>query len=141
MSLAILVVDDSAVMRAMVRRTLVAGGVPVGRVVEAADGRAALDALAREPFDLAVVDLNMPVMDGEELIGRIREHPVTATLPIVVVSTESSETRVDMLRACGVAFVHKPFNPATLAAEILRLTGASDALAPVATDGGDDFDF
>jgi two-component system chemotaxis response regulator CheY len=142
MSLAILVVDDSAVMRAMIRRTLAAGGVPVGRIGEAADGRQALDAIAAEPWDLVVADLNMPVMNGEAMIEQIRAHPLTASLPVVVVSTESSETRIESLRRHQVAFVHKPFTPATLAAEILRLTGTTDGhLAPASADLGGDFDF
>lgn len=138
----VLVVDDSAVMRAMVRRTLLAGGLGAARVHEAPDGQAALDLLSTEPVDVVVTDLNMPTMGGEEMIARLREHPLTAALPVVVVSTERSQTRIAALRACGVAFLNKPFTPAALAAEILRLTGTTDAdLAAAAADHGDDFDF
>lgn len=139
---AVLVVDDSAVMRAMVRRTLLAGGLGAARVLEAADGQAALDLLASEHVDVVVADLNMPTMGGDEMIARLRAHPLTAALPVVVVSTERSETRIASLRAQGVAFLNKPFPPAALAAEIQRLTGTTDAdlAAPAAVDG-DDFDF
>lgn len=142
MPLSILIVDDSAVMRAMIRRTLALGGLSIGAVAEAGNGAEALEALAAAPCDLLILDLNMPVMNGEELITRVREHPCSAALPIVVVSTESSETRVEALRARGVSFVHKPFTPAGLAGEILRLTGSSDdLLAPASADLGGDFDF
>lgn len=139
---AVLVVDDSAVMRAMVRRTLAAGGLGAATVHEAPDGQAALDLLAAEHVDVVVADLNMPRMSGDEMITRLREHPLTATLPIVVVSTERSHTRIAALRAQGVAFLNKPFTPVALAAEILRLTGATDGdLAAASADDGDDFDF
>jgi two-component system chemotaxis response regulator CheY len=142
MPYSILVVDDSAVMRAMILRTLRLSGLRIARTAEAGNGAEALERLAADPYDLALVDLNMPVMNGEELIDRIRDHPVTARLPILVVSTESSETRIAAIRERGVSFVHKPFTPATLADTILRLTGTHDVeYAPAAAlvGGGDDF--
>ncbi|HYD52304.1 MAG TPA: response regulator [Gemmatimonadaceae bacterium] len=142
MSLAILVVDDSAVMRAMIRRTLALGSVPAARIGEAAHGRQALEMLAAEPWDLVIADINMPVMNGEEMIERIRAHPLTAELPVVVVSTESSEARIEALCRFDVAFVHKPFTPAALAGAILRLIGVTDGHLPAASvDVGGDFDF
>lgn len=142
MALAILIVDDSVVMRTMIRRTLTAGGIAVDRIGEAGNGQEALDAIASDRWDLVIADLNMPVMDGEAMLERIRAHPLTRRLPVIVVSTESSETRVEALRRLDAAFVHKPFTPALLAGEILRLTGAPDGhLAPVATAHGGDFDF
>lgn len=142
MSLAILIVDDSIVMRAMIRRTLAAGGIAAARIGEAGNGREALDAIAADRWDLIVADLNMPVMNGEAMLERIRAHPLTRSLPVIVVSTESSETRIDALQRLDAAFVHKPFTPALLAGEILRLTGGLDGhLSPVSTELGGDFDF
>ncbi len=74
---------------------------------------------------LILLDLNMPVMTGEELLDRVRQNPETADLVVVVVSTESSSTRIAALRAKGAGFVHKPFNPVTLRDEVLRITGAT----------------
>jgi len=142
MALAILIVDDSVVMRAMIRRTLTAGGIAVARIGEAGNGQDALDAIASDRWDLVIADLNMPVMDGEAMLASIRAHPLTRRLPVIVVSTESSETRVEALRRLDAAFVHKPFTPALLAGEILRLTGGPDGhLAPVSTELGGDVDF
>jgi two-component system, chemotaxis family, chemotaxis protein CheY len=121
----ILVVDDSAVMRAMIIRVLRLSSVPVGEIHQASNGEDGLRLLNENWVDLALVDLNMPVMNGEELIERIRQNPETATLPIVVVSTESCETRIESLRRKNVDFIHKPFNPEQLGNTILRLTGLS----------------
>lgn len=117
----VLIVDDSAVMRAMIARTLRLSGLPLADVVEAADGAAGLDALWRAPVDIALVDLNMPIMNGEELIDRLRGEPELARLPVVVVSTEGSVTRIRSLEEKGVTFVHKPFTPEALRDTILSV--------------------
>jgi two-component system chemotaxis response regulator CheY len=123
MALNVLVVDDSAVMRAMIIRALSVTGIPVQSVYQAGNGNEALVVLAREWIDLALVDINMPVMDGMELIARIRQMPETAGLPVVVVSTESSTTRISMLQQQGARFVHKPFSPEALRMTITEMTG------------------
>jgi two-component system chemotaxis response regulator CheY len=122
-SLNILVVDDSAVMRSMIIRTLRLSGIPVSDVVEAANGVEALERVADHWIDLVLLDINMPVMDGETVIRRLRADPPHAALPIIVVSTERSETRVAALRALGVDVVHKPFTPEQLRDTIIRTTG------------------
>lgn len=126
MSLNVLVVDDSRVMRAMVVRSLRLSGLPLGEVCEAGDGAEALRLLGGNWIDLALVDLNMPVLDGEALIRALREDPATADLAVVVVSTEGSESRIERLRALGAAFVHKPFTPEALREVVLRITGITD---------------
>jgi two-component system chemotaxis response regulator CheY len=125
MALNVLVVDDSAVMRAMIIRTLRVSRLPVREIHEASNGREALALLDREWIDLALVDINMPEMTGEELIDRVRSLPTLSDLPLIVVSTEGSETRIARIRARGAAFVHKPFTPERLRDEIVRLTGVT----------------
>jgi two-component system chemotaxis response regulator CheY len=127
MAFNLLIVDDSSVMRAMILRILHLSGLPLGEVHEAANGREALAVLERNWIDLALVDLNMPVMSGEELIDKVRMDPANKNLAILVVSTETSNTRIDKLRGQGVDFVHKPFTPEMLRKKILEMTGVSDA--------------
>jgi len=122
-SLTILVVDDSTVMRAMIIRILRLTGLSIGQVCEASNGKEALSTLDATPVDLALVDINMPIMNGEELIDSIRRNQTTADLPIIVVSTESSVERVDRIRQKKVEFVHKPFTPEVLRRMVLQLTG------------------
>ena len=126
MALNVLVVEDSAVMRAIVIKTLHLSGIALGQIYEAKDGEEALCVLDENWIDLAMVDINMPVLNGVDLIDRIRQNPDTADLSIIVVSTESSETRIETVQKKGVAFVHKPFTPETLRQAILRATGVID---------------
>jgi two-component system, chemotaxis family, chemotaxis protein CheY len=112
MSYAVLVVDDSSIVRAVVRRCLAMTGLPLARVLEAANGREALEALARERVDIVFADLNMPEMDGAELVRRMSGDAALAATPVVVVSSEQSQARIDELRALGArAYIRKPFRP------------------------------
>jgi two-component system chemotaxis response regulator CheY len=142
MAFNVLVVDDSAVMRTMIIRTLNMTGVPIGEVYQASNGRDALDLLAGAWIDLALVDINMPVMNGEELIERVRQDPLTRDLSIIVVSTESSEARIERIKSGGAAFVHKPFTAESLRQTILGVTGVNNEQAVAfAADAGNDLDF
>lgn len=123
MALNVLIVDDSATMRAMVIKTLQMSGAPLGKVLQASDGQAGLDVLASEPVDVVLVDINMPVMNGMEMIERMRATPALAALPVIVVSTESSQTRIDQVQSKGVAFIHKPFTPERVWQVIQEVTG------------------
>ncbi len=125
MSLNVLVVDDSAVMRSMIIKTLRLSGIPLGDVYEAANGLEGLQVIDKNWIDLALVDINMPEMNGEEMIDAIRSNPETADLPVVVVSTESSDTRIQMLQKKGTEFVHKPFTPETVRETVKKVTGVT----------------
>jgi two-component system, chemotaxis family, chemotaxis protein CheY len=119
----VLIVDDSAVMRAMVIKSLGLCGVPLGEIYQASDGAQALRLLQEHRVDLALVDMNMPVMSGEKLLEHIRQNPETADLPVIVVSTESSEARIALIKSKDAAFVHKPCKPMELRETVLRLMG------------------
>jgi two-component system, chemotaxis family, chemotaxis protein CheY len=141
MAFNVLVVDDSAVMRTMVVRTLRMSGIPLASVNEAGNGEEGLRALEEHWVDLLLLDINMPVMNGEEMLRRVRENPETAALPVIVVSTEGSETRLQALQELGASIVRKPFAPETLRDTILRITGVTDVeyygAVPVADDSSD----
>ena len=124
MPLNVMVVDDSGVMRAMMVRTLRTSRLPLREIHEAADGEQALALLDAHWIDLALVDLNMPGMSGEELIRAIRSNPATAELAILVVSAEDRESRLACVRAQHAAFLQKPFTLDALRTEVQRLTGA-----------------
>lgn len=112
MSLNILLVDDSDVIRMMIERTLRLADLPVKSVHHAANGRQALDVLDEEWIDLVLADLNMPVMDGAEMLSRIREQDAFKDMPVIIVSTEGATQRIDDLSSKGVsAWIRKPFTP------------------------------
>ncbi|MCD6507351.1 response regulator [Candidatus Poribacteria bacterium] len=123
MALNILVVDDSSVMRSIIIKTLHLCGLPLGEIYQAVNGLEGLQALEENWIDLALVDINMPVMDGEEMIEKIRRKPDIADLPIIVISTESSRKRVEALRRKCDGFVHKPFTPEELRKAIMKVIG------------------
>jgi|WetSurMetagenome_2_1015567.scaffolds.fasta_scaffold654023_2 two-component system, chemotaxis family, chemotaxis protein CheY len=125
MSLNVLVVDDSAVMRSMIVKALKLTGVPLGEIHQAADGREGLEALDRAWVDLVLVDINMPVMNGQEMIEQLRARPDGADVAVIVVSTDGSEARVEMMQRHRARFVQKPFSPETLRDVILETTGVT----------------
>ena len=138
MSYNILIVDDSTAMRSIIGKTLRLSGLPLGEILQAKNGAEALEVLEENWVDLALVDINMPVMDGETLINHVRENPDTEDLPIIVVSTEASETRIGSLLEKRVEFIHKPFAPEELREKIFTLTGAEHGTSTISSD---DFDF
>jgi two-component system, chemotaxis family, chemotaxis protein CheY len=124
MSYAILVADDSAIIRTMVRRALVMAGLDVGQVHEAGDGQEALEVLGRTWIDVVFADINMPRMNGIELVRRMRETPALAATPIVIVSSDRSKARIEELERNGVsAYVKKPFRPEQFREVVDRLLG------------------
>lgn len=134
MALNVLVVDDSSVTRAMIIKTLKIAGLPLGEIYQAANGQEGLDVLDKNWVDIALVDINMPVMNGEEMIRRLRETPEWENLPVVVVSTEGSQTRIERLQQRGAKFVHKPFAPETIREIIAEITGISHEPEETETD-------
>ena len=142
MSFNILVVDDSAVMRAMIIRILRLTGLSLGDVYEAPNGREGLKILDEKWVDLALVDINMPVMSGEEMIDSVRHNQTMSDLPIIVVSTESNMERVESIRQKNVEFVHKPFTPEVLRKTVLQVTGVPNEQLSgenSLSEGGPDF--
>ena len=139
MALNVLIVDDSAVMRAMILKTMRMAGLPMGEVYQAANGQEGLEALDAHWIDLIIADINMPVMNGEEMIRSLRQNPDTAQTPVVVVSTEGSQTRIERLNRMGVKFVHKPFTPEIIRDTVMEITGLEDSdVEPNSDDSGAD---
>jgi two-component system chemotaxis response regulator CheY len=126
-ALNILIVDDSDLVRTVIGRTLSLAGIPIGELYEAGNGREALDVIEDRWVDLILADLNMPVMGGLEMLAKLREDGVLKTIPVIVVSTEGSATRVEELTAMGVAaYVRKPFTPELIRDVVSRALGQSD---------------
>jgi two-component system chemotaxis response regulator CheY len=124
MALDLLVVDDSPVTRKMVRRALGLCGLDVGEVHEAGDGAEALARLAAHRVDLVLADINMPVMNGMELVRRMSADPALAAIPVVVVATPISEQKVEQLLDSGArAYLAKPFRPEALRDLVLQIVG------------------
>ena len=126
MGLNVLVVDDSAVMRAMIIKILHLSGLQLNEIHQAGNGEEALQRVDEDWIDLILLDVNMPIMNGEETLIRLRQNPESAELPVIVVSTEGSDKRIAALRELGAEFVHKPFTPEILREIIVQMTGVDD---------------
>ncbi len=119
MSTRILAVDDSLPMRQMVSYTLKSSGYDV---FEAEDGLQALKIAQANQIDLVVSDLNMPVMDGIELIKELRQLPNYRFTPIIMLTTESSEKKKREGKEAGATgWLVKPFNPEKLLTTMERV--------------------
>lgn len=115
MSKRLLIVDDSPVMRSFVKRTLQIAGMTPQECLEASNGAEALQILGNYQPDLILTDINMPVLDGESLLKALKADPANRDIPVVVVSTDSTENRVETLLSLGASgYVKKPFAPECL---------------------------
>lgn len=119
-----LVVDDSPVTRKMVRRALGLCGLEVKEVYEAGDGAEALEALSSHHVDLVLADINMPVMNGMELVERMSKDPKLSNVPVVIVATPMSQDRVEQVLDRGArAYLAKPFRPEALRDVVIQILG------------------
>lgn len=126
MALNTLVVDDSAVMRSIIIKTLKLSGLPLGEIWEAKNGEEGLRLLQENWIDLAMIDIHMPVMDGEEMLTRVRANDQYANLPVIVISSESEPSKIEKMLKLGATFIHKPFTPEILQNVIVEITGVSN---------------
>jgi two-component system chemotaxis response regulator CheY len=127
MALNILIVDDSPMMRTFIRKVVNLTGLEIGEYCEAADGEEALKLLQLHWMDLVLTDINMPRMNGEQLIRRLENDEVLRSIPVIVVSTDSSQNRVQQMLALGArGYVSKPFLPEDLRVEVEKVLKVSN---------------
>jgi two-component system chemotaxis response regulator CheY len=118
----ILIAEDSSTMRSLIVSTIVAMGD--FEIVEAANGFDALRILPREKVDLVITDINMPDINGLELVSFIKGNPNYQATPLVIISTEGSERdRAKGLSLGADAYLTKPFSPQELQSLIVRFLG------------------
>ena len=114
-----LIVDDSTSMRQMVAFTMKEAGF---NVLEGANGQEALHKVEGNRVELVITDLNMPVMDGITLIRQLRSNPVYKFTPILMLTTESQESKKQEGKAAGATgWVIKPFDPQKLLAVVTKV--------------------
>ncbi|HCY84099.1 MAG TPA: response regulator [Desulfobacteraceae bacterium] len=118
--LRVLVVDDSSSMRRIVRRFLENGGVK--HILEAGHGRSAMEEIKRHPPDLIISDLNMPVMNGMELLTEIRLAPGLRTIPFIILTVEAVQKTMNQALEKGVdAYIVKPVTEKLFIQEVKRV--------------------
>jgi two-component system, chemotaxis family, chemotaxis protein CheY len=106
----VLIVDDSAAIRKILQRVLTQTLLPLGKVMEAADGREALEAMKQRPIGLILSDINMPNMDGLQLLSALKANDQWKNVPVFMISTDGSQAKVmEAVQMGARGFVRKPF--------------------------------
>ncbi len=124
--IAVLIVDDSSVMRKIVERALRQGGLDLGEVREASNGAEALTEAQKGSLDLILSDINMPVMDGLEFLKSLASVEPAKGVPVVMITTEGSEARVvEALSAGAKGYLRKPFTPEQVKERVAPLVGGA----------------
>jgi two-component system chemotaxis response regulator CheY len=127
----VLVVEDSVSMRSFVRSALESDARGSPDVVEASSGFEALRLLPRGPYDLVITDINMPDINGLELISFIRRSELHKETPVLIISTQSSERdRARGLSLGANGYLTKPFSPEDLQNEVWRFLGSKAGPKP-----------
>jgi len=121
-----LIVDDSSVMRKIVERSLRQAGLDPLTVLEAGSGTEGLEILKGKQVDLILSDINMPSMDGLEFLRQLRAQNLAPGIPVVMITTESSEEHVRQAIAAGAqGYIRKPFTAEQVKERVLPLIHAA----------------
>lgn len=127
MAFNILLVDDSLTVRAVIKKAILLGELPIARIYEAGNGREALEVLENNWIDLVFADINMPIMTGAEMVEQMAEDGLMQSTPVVLVSVEGSETRIAELTALGIrTSIRKPFTPERIREVVEEILGTAD---------------
>jgi len=110
MAVDVLIVDDSAAIRKILQRMLGQSGFPLGKVLEAGDGVEALEKMKSHSVNLVLSDINMPNMDGIQLLSELKASADYRHVPVIMITTEGGEAKVMEAVQLGAAgYVRKPF--------------------------------
>jgi two-component system chemotaxis response regulator CheY len=125
----VLIVDDSATMRALIRKILTISGFDIGGCFEGANGREALKVLEKNWVDIILSDLHMPEMDGVAFLKVLRTHNLWRSIPVVLITTESRQGVLNpILKQWVQGYIKKPFQPETIRNQLVTILG--EAVAP-----------
>ena len=112
MSFNVLIVDDSRSMRGVIKKIISISGFKMDQCLEAGNGKEALEVLAGNWVDVIMSDVNMPEMNGFELLEELKRDELLKNIPVVIITTESSEDRMEYAISLGAkGFIKKPFLP------------------------------
>jgi len=124
MSFNVLIVDDSSSIRAVVKKIIVLSGFQMDKCFEASDGRQAMELLADNWVDVIVSDINMPEINGLELLDLLAQSATLKEIPVIMVTTEGSDLRMKDAFARGAkGFIKKPFLPEEIKKVLYEVIG------------------
>ncbi len=124
MSFNVMIVDDSGAMRAVIKKIITISGFKINNCFEAANGREALEMLKQNWVDVIISDVNMPEMNGLELLKSLSQDPLYRSIPAIIVSTEGSNERMkEALEGGAKGFIKKPFQPEEIRKVLYNVIG------------------
>ena len=127
MSFNVLIVDDSNSMRAVIKKIISMSGFKMDQCLEAGHGKEALKVLADNWVDIILSDINMPEMNGLEFLAEIKKDELLKEVPVILITTESSEKRMQEAFELGAkGFIKKPFLPQEVKEHLHEVLGVSD---------------
>jgi two-component system chemotaxis response regulator CheY len=127
MSVSVMIVDDSSAMRAVIKKVITISGFKISTCLEAANGREALEKLKQNCLDVIISGINMPEMNGLELLQSLSQDLLYQNIPSIIVSTEGSSERMkDALSRGAKGFVKKPFLPEDIRKVLYDVIGVGD---------------
>ena len=125
----VLVVDDSAAIRKILQRVLRQTGMAIRNIYEAGDGQEALQVLNSQKINLVLTDINMPKMDGIQLLAAIKDVPEWRGIPVVLITTEGGEAKVgEAVRLGAAGYVRKPFTADQIKEKLVGVLPAAMSL-------------
>jgi two-component system chemotaxis response regulator CheY len=142
MSFNVLIVDDSKSMRGVIKKIISISGVKMNQCFEAGNGKEALNVLADDWVDVIMSDINMPEMNGFELLEELQKDDLLKNIPVVVITTESSEERMQYALNLGAkGFIKKPFLPEDIKRILHEVIGVDDGDYGEDSRDNEGFDF
>src|SRR5258705_419883 len=124
-----LVVDDAGAIRKILQRVLRQTGMAIGEIHEAGDGEEAISVMAKHPVNLVLSDINMPKMDGLQLLASLKASAAWRSIPVVMITTEGGEAKVgEAVRLGAAGYVRKPFTADQIKE---KLTGILEPVLPL----------
>ncbi len=128
MAFNLLIVDDSASIRQIIKRVIAISGFAAGDIYEAENGLFAYKILAGKRVDLVLSDVHMPHMDGITLLEKMKNNQALRHIPVVMVTTEARKQLVDKVMKLGAAgYIAKPFRPEEIKRLLQKILGVEDA--------------
>jgi two-component system chemotaxis response regulator CheY len=122
MTVDVMIVDDSSAIRKILRRMLGQAGITLGTVVEAGDGVDALEKLKQQPIHLILSDINMPNMDGIQLLTALKSKAEYKHIPVIMITTEGGEAKVmEAVQLGASGYVRKPFTSEQIQEKLVGL--------------------
>jgi len=143
MSFNVLIVDDSNSIRAVIKKIVTLSGFQMDKCLEAENGKQALDLLADNWVDVIISDINMPEMNGLELLERLGKNETLKAIPVIMITTEGSDQRMKEAFARGAkGFIKKPFLPEEIKRVLYEVIGVgADGQYEEDTRNADELDF